>query len=80
MIYDGGVYREEDKSETEAVVPELTYKQKIIERIRAKYSMDDEIALLRQRNTKPEEFEEYNNFVEKIKAEIRDETAPGEEG
>lgn len=35
--------------------------------IREKYSLSDEIAMLRQRDSKPEEFEEYNKFAEKCK-------------
>lgn len=47
----------------------VPYKQRVVNRIRAVYSMDDEIAIIRQRDTKPEEFEEYNRFVEEIKME-----------
>lgn len=42
----------------------------IEERIREKYSVSDEIALLRQRYDKYEEFAEYNAFVEQVKADI----------
>ena len=51
----------------------LSYEQKIVSRIRQKYSVDDELAILRQRDSKPEEFSAYNEFVEKIKAEEREE-------
>ena len=47
----------------------LPYEQRVVNRIREVYSVDDELALLRQRDTKPEEFERYNVFVERIKAE-----------
>ena len=47
----------------------LTYEQRIVSRIRQKYSVDDELAILRQRDSKPDEFSAYNEFVEKIKAE-----------
>lgn len=50
----------------------LTYEQRIVSRIRQKYSVDDEFAILRQRDSKPEEFSAYNEFVEKIKAEERE--------
>ena len=53
--------------EQEQVV--IPYKDRIISRIRRVYSVDDEIALLRQRDTKPEEFAKYNAFVEQIKSE-----------
>ena len=50
-------------------VEPLSYKERVINRIRAVYSVDDEIAIIRQRDTKPEEFEEYNRFVEQVKLE-----------
>jgi hypothetical protein len=43
----------------------------ISERIRKVYSVNDELAILRQRDTKPEEFEAYNAFVEQVKAEVK---------
>ncbi len=49
----------------------LPYKERVINRIRERYSVDDEIAIIRQRDTKPFEFAEYNTFVEQIKAEER---------
>ena len=55
--------------ELEASAFSLTYEQRIVSRIRQKYSVDDELAILRQRDSKPEEFSAYNEFVEKIKAE-----------
>ena len=51
----------------------LTYEQRIVLRIREKYSVDDELAILRQRDTKPDEFVAYNDFVEGIKREEREE-------
>lgn len=39
--------------------------------IRCRYSISDELALLRQRDSKPEEFAEYNAFVEACKAEAK---------
>ena len=50
----------------------LTYEQRIVLRIREKYSVDDELAILRQRDTKPDEFNAYNEYVEQIKAEERE--------
>lgn len=50
----------------------LTYEQRIVLRIREKYSVDDELAFLRQRDTKPDEFAAYNDFVEGIKREERE--------
>lgn len=39
--------------------------------IRRRYSVSAEIAILRQRDTKPAEFEEYNNYVETCKASAK---------
>lgn len=43
------------------------YKEKIVTLIREKYDLDDECAILRQRYTKPDEFAEYNTYVEQCK-------------
>ena len=40
----------------------------LVERyIREKYTLSDELAILRQRDTKPEEFAEYNAYAEECK-------------
>ncbi len=73
-IYDNGIYREmneEEIAERQKSIPVIPYEQRVVNRIREVYSIDDELAILRQRNTKPEEFEQYNAFVEKIKEEER---------
>ena len=49
------------------------YEREIIGRIRAKYSVNQELAILRQRDTKPEEFAAYNAYVEQCKAEVKNE-------
>lgn len=40
--------------------------------IRMKYTQDAELAILRQRDEKPEEFQEYFNFAEKAKAKAKE--------
>ena len=50
----------------------IPYEQRVVDRIRLKYSVDDELAILRQRDTKPDEFIAYNDFVERIKAEEKE--------
>ena len=49
------------------------YETEIIRRIRQRYSLNQELAILRQRDTKPEEFAEYNAFVEGCKKEVKKE-------
>ena len=55
----------------ENIVDPIPYEQRVVDRIREVYSIDDELAILRQRDTKPHEFAEYDAFVERIKAEER---------
>ena len=40
--------------------------------IRRKYSLSAELAILRQRDSKPEEFAEYNAYAEQCKAEAKE--------
>ena len=65
---DGKIVRVWEQAEPPApVIP--PYSERVVARIREVYSVDDELAILRQKDTKPEEFEQYFAFVEKIKAE-----------
>lgn len=47
------------------------YENTIINKIRARYSLNQELAVLRQRDTKPAEFAAYNEYVEQCKAEVK---------
>lgn len=47
------------------------YAQYVSELIREKYSVNTELAILRQRDTKPAEFEAYNEFAENCKDQAR---------
>ena len=55
----------------EIVAKPIPFEQRVVRRIRERYSLDDELALLRQRGLKADEFEEYYDFVEAIKLEER---------
>lgn len=48
------------------------YKQKVRELIAEKYKIEDEIALIRQKDTKPNEFAEYDSFVESCKTKAKE--------
>ena len=41
--------------------------------IRKRYTLSDEMAILRQRDTKPEEFAEYDAYVEECKKRAKEE-------
>ena len=49
------------------------YGQRVTELIRTKYDLNAELAILRQRDEKPEEFAEYNAFAEDCKAQAKKE-------
>ena len=56
----------------EYIVPETapsipTYEEKVEQLIREKYSLNQELAIQRQRDTKPSEFEEYFAYCEECK-------------
>lgn len=48
-----------------------TYEERVVELIREKYSIDDELAILRQRDSKPSEFAEYNTYCEECKSKAK---------
>ncbi len=48
-----------------------TYEEKVRELIHERYSIDDELAILRQRDSKPEEFAAYDAFCEACKAKAK---------
>ena len=47
---------------------ERLYENLIVQKIRARYSINEELAILRQRDEKPSEFAEYHSYVEECKA------------
>lgn len=61
------------------VKPEPTLEQKLArypilveQYIREKYSLSAELAILRQKDSKPEEFEEYNTYAEACKVRAKE--------
>lgn len=50
---------------------EAAYENYVNSLIREKYSLSQELAILRQRNTKPEEYNAYNAYCEACKAEAK---------
>lgn len=53
-------------------VAEKVYPTLVQELINEKYSIYDELALQRQRNTKKAEFNEYNSYCEECKAKAKE--------
>ena len=52
-------------------VPVPTYEHRVQQSIRERYSVDDELAILRQRDTKPDEFAAYYEYAEQCKAQAK---------
>lgn len=55
-------------------IPEETgtnYNEEVNSMIRQRYSLSEELAILRQRDSKPEEFAAYNEYAEYCKVEVK---------
>ena len=50
-----------------------SYSEKVVSLIREKYSLDEELAIQRQRDSKPQEFSEYYAYCEACKKKARGE-------
>jgi len=59
--------------------PEQEYKAEVERLVRTRYTASDEIGILRQRETKPAEFAEYDAYVEACKAQAKKELTAQEE-
>jgi hypothetical protein len=81
--YDGGLYFEDEEPEKPQEIIDkenaLKYEDLIISKIRERYTIDQELAILRQRDTKPQEFAEYDAYVEQCKLEVKQEINNGNE-
>lgn len=73
MTYAPEDYEEVD--ELPVAFDETAYKAAVERLIRERYTVADELGILRQRDTKPQEFAEYNAFAEACKAKARAEIA-----
>lgn len=78
MYYRDGaiVYEYEEAPEatdngTETPPAQIDYGETVNGLIRRKYTLSEELAILRQRDTKSEEFEAYNAYAESCKEEAR---------
>ena len=52
-------------------VPVPTCEQRVQQSIRERYSVDEELAILRQRDTKPDKFAAYYEYAEQCKAQAK---------
>lgn len=65
----------EDNFEEVDSIPEsketIDYNEEVNNLIRAKYSLSEELAILRQRDEKPEEYQAYYDYCEQCKQEVK---------
>ena len=70
LVLKNGTYVTSDEEQsTDEIV--ISYEEKVVSLIREKYSVDDELAIQRQRDTKPDEFNEYFAYCEKCKEKAK---------
>ncbi|MEE0962571.1 MAG: hypothetical protein U0L54_08515 [Bacteroidales bacterium] len=73
LYFNRALAQKEDSVDNYEEVEELPrytqseYANKVDELIREKYTISDELAILRQRESKPEEYEEYYTYAEECK-------------
>lgn len=69
--------READFEEVESVpkYTEAEYDAEVVRLIRERYDLNAELAILRQRDTKAEEFAKYNAFAEQCKVQAKERLA-----
>ena len=70
-IVNGVLVARDKTAELSRIKNTIEYPKLVENKIRTKYSVSAELAILRQRNSKPEEFAEYNAFCELCKAEAK---------
>jgi len=51
---------------------QIPYEQLVVQLIRERYSLDEELAIQRQRDTKITEFQEYFNYCEECKIRAKE--------
>lgn len=75
QLYEDGweEYIPEPDPQPHIPTQEENYHSLVETKIRRRFTVSDEIGLLRQRDTKPLEFAEYNTFVERCKQEAYNE-------
>ena len=72
LILENGEYVVHNEEQTTEEI-EIPYDERVVSLIRERYSLDEELAIQRQRDTKPEEFKEYFDYCEECKLRAKEE-------
>ena len=67
----GKIIKEEKEQSVEPVNQIMSYEKLVVQLIREKYTLDDELAIQRQKETKPDEWSEYFAYCEECKAKAK---------
>ena len=65
-VFNQTKYDSRTKTDTQSL-----YEERVVELIRQKYTLSQELAILRQQTTKPEEYQEYFEYCEYCKAQAK---------
>lgn len=60
------------------IINDTEYGNQVNELIRRRYSLSEELSLLRQRDSKQEEYQKYNTYCEECKKAVKDKISEGE--
>lgn len=71
IVYEYEAAPEATEDDTGTPPAQIDYGETVNGLIRRKYTLSEELAILRQRDTKAEEFEAYNAYAESCKGEAR---------
>lgn len=78
-IYENGIYRDmtaeeiaQQQAEERKQYQSMDYGELVENLIRRKYSLSAELAILRQRDSKPVEFAVYDAYAEQCKEEAKE--------
>lgn len=68
----------EEVDEIPNIRNEEDYGKQVNDLIRRRYSLSEELSLLRQRDSKQEEYQKYNAYCEECKKTVKDKISEGE--
>lgn len=63
--------RKDIKIANNAYLKNMTYDKYIVYLIRKRYTQNDEFAILRQKDRKPDEYAEYDSYCEQCKTQAK---------
>lgn len=72
IVYDETAYQK-DREQMAIAQKQRDYEELVENKIRQRYTLSQELAILRQRDSKPMEYQEYYDYCEACKVEAKNE-------